>query len=81
MKGRGMLILFVLAAVVATVVAGCGAGGSSQSPDEQQKSRTAGSPEQKSGGAGPSGQGGRLEHPALGSADAPVVLTEYSDYQ
>jgi protein-disulfide isomerase len=25
--------------------------------------------------------GGRLEHPTLGSARAPVVLTEYSDYQ
>jgi hypothetical protein len=24
---------------------------------------------------------GRLEHPSLGSADAPVVLTEYGDYQ
>ena len=71
---RGALL--VLIALLATVLAGCGgAGGSSQAPEEQQASKTTGSPEQKSEGAG------RLGHPAIGSPDAPVVLTEYSDYQ
>lgn len=80
-----MLTLLILVALMAAVSAGCGAesGGSSQTPDEQQASRSAGSSGQKSGGVGSTGQalGGRLGHPALGAADAPVVLTEYSDYQ
>jgi protein-disulfide isomerase len=68
------------------VFAGCGTAGngsSSQSSGEQQTSQTTGPSEQKAEGTGPSEQasGGRLGHPALGSADAPVVLTEYSDYQ
>jgi hypothetical protein len=85
-KGRGMSTLLILAALVVTIFAGCGgagSGGSSQTPDEQQASRTAGSSGQKPEGAGSSGQAlrERLGHPALGSRDAPVVLTEYSDYQ
>ena len=82
-----MSILLILAALVARVLAGCGAcswgDGADSAREQQQASRTAGSPEQKAGGAGSSGQAlrGRLGHPALGDADAPVVLTEYSDYQ
>jgi protein-disulfide isomerase len=81
-----MLALLILAALVATLVAGCGgagSGGSSQAPDEQQASRSGVPSEQKTGGTGSSGQasGERLGHPALGDADAPVVLTEYADYQ
>jgi len=81
-----MLTLFLLAALVATILAGCGragSGGSSQGSEKQQASRTAAPSEQKAEDAGSSGQatGGRLGHPALGAADAPVVLTEYSDYQ
>ena len=80
-----MLALLILAALVATLVAGCGAesGGSSQAPEEQQASRSAGSSEQETEGAGSSrhASSGRLGHPALGRPDAPVVLTEYSDYQ
>jgi protein-disulfide isomerase len=77
-----MSILLILAALVATIFAGCGSGGSSQPSEEQQASRTAGSAEQ-TGDAESSGRVSekRLGHPALGSADAPVVLTEYSDYQ
>ena len=79
-----MLALLILAALVPTILAGCGGAGSgdsSQAPKEQQASRTAGSTEPE--GEVSSGQtsGGRLGHPALGDADAPVVLTEYSDYQ
>ena len=86
MKGRGMLTLLVLAALLATILAGCGGagiGGSSQASDEEQASRSAGSSEQETEGAGTSrhASSGRLGHPALGSPDAPVVLTEYSDYQ
>jgi protein-disulfide isomerase len=86
MKGRGMLTLLVLAALLATILAGCGgagSGGSSQASEEEQASRSAGASEQKSEDAGSYGQAprGRLGHPALGSPDAPVVLTEYSDYQ
>jgi protein-disulfide isomerase len=87
MKGMRMLVLLILAALVmATILAGCGGAGSwgsSQAPEEQQASRTTGSMEQKAEGARASGQAlrGLLGHPALGDADAPVVLTEYSDYQ
>jgi hypothetical protein len=69
----GMLALLIFAALAATTLAGCG-GGTSQSTEKQQAS------EQKSGDAG-SSERAAAGHPALGSADAPVVLTEYSDYQ
>jgi protein-disulfide isomerase len=86
MKGWGVSIPFILAALLATILAGCGGaggGGSSQALEKQQASRTAGSSGQKAQGAESSGQAlrGRLGHPALGAVDAPVVLTEYSDYQ
>jgi len=86
MKGRGMVAFLILAALVATILASCGgarSGGSSQASEEERASRSAGASEQKSEDAGPSGQAprGRLGHPALGRQDAPVVLTEYSDYQ
>jgi protein-disulfide isomerase len=81
-------VLLILIALLATVsyltgCAGTGSGGSSQAPEEQQASSTTGSPEQKSEDSGSSGRvsAGRLGHPTLGDADAPVVLTEYSDYQ
>jgi hypothetical protein len=83
-------------AVAALVLAGCGgmgSGGSSQGSSQgsgqgEEAPEIAGS----SGGKGSSDvtkpdreraseDGGRLEHPTLGSARAPVVLTEYSDYQ
>ena len=86
MKGRGWLAFLILAALVAPILAGCGragSGGSSQASDEEQASRSAGSSEQETEGAGASRHtsSGRLGHPALGRPDAPVVLTEYSDYQ
>jgi protein-disulfide isomerase len=79
-----MLALLILAALVATILAGCGgagSGGSSQAPEAQQASRTAGSTEPEDEEPSGLASGGRLGHPALGDADAPVVLTEYSDYQ
>jgi hypothetical protein len=77
-------MLLVLATLVVTLSA-CGAGsrGTSQSSQDQQAPETGGSSGQEAEGAGSPEQasGKRLEHPALGSAEAPVVLTEYSDYQ
>ena len=86
MKRRGMVAFLILAALVAPILAGCGgagSGGSSQASDEEQASRSAGSSEQETEGAETSrhASSGRLGHPALGRQDAPVVMTEYSDYQ
>jgi protein-disulfide isomerase len=80
-RNLGILALLVLAALmVALSACAAGSGGSSQSSEKQEN---AGSSGQKTEGAGTSGRVSekRLEHPALGSAEAPVVLTEYSDYQ
>lgn len=77
-------MLLILAALVAVVLVGCGPGNSSQGQENRQASRTAGSPEKtasQSTGSSQQKAGGRLGHPALGSADAPVILTEFSDYQ
>ncbi len=62
------------------VFAGCGgavSGGSSQASGEEERraSRSA-----EGSGDGRASEA-KLGHPALGSAEAPVVLTEYSDYQ
>jgi hypothetical protein len=77
--------LLILTALAVTVIVGCGAGsgGSSQPSGKQQSSGSSGSQAQETEDTGSSGRvsGGREGHPTLGSADAPVVLTEYSDYQ
>ena len=79
-------VLLILIALLATIsyLAGCagaGSGGSSQPSEGQQASRTAGSTEPEDEESSGQASGRRLGHPALGDADAPVVLTEYSDYQ
>ena len=78
---RGAFTLLILATLTATISIGCAAwsGGSSHSSAEQQDPKKADSSEQK--GEGPGSSGKQLGHPALGSADAPVVMTEFSDYQ
>ena len=79
-----MLAFLILAALVATNLVGCagaGSGGSSQASEEQQASRTAGSTEPEAEESSGQASGRRLGHPTIGDADAPVVLTEYSDYQ
>ena len=78
-KGGVLLILIALLATVSYLAgcAGTGSRDSSQSSEGQQASRTAGPTEPED----EESSGGRLGHPALGDADAPVVLTEYSDYQ
>jgi hypothetical protein len=78
---RRAFALLVLAALAATLSTGCaaGGGGSSQRSAERQAAKKVDAPEQK--GEGPGSSGKQLGHPALGSADAPVVMTEFSDYQ
>ena len=78
---RGAVTLLILVALAASFSVGCGAGsgGSSSSSAERQVAKKADSSEQKAEGPGPSHE--QLGHPALGSADAPVVMTEFSDYQ
>ena len=80
-SARGAFALLILAALTATILIGCGAGsgGSSPSSAERQESKKTDSLEQKAGGQGSSGK--QFGHPVLGAADAPVVMTEYSDYQ
>jgi protein-disulfide isomerase len=71
--------LLVLLALAATSI-GCAAGGGSSSQSAEKKApKKAGSTEQTAEGTGSSVE--RVGRPALGSADAPVVMTEFSDYQ
>jgi hypothetical protein len=61
----------VVALLAALVLAGCGGGGpSSAGGDGGEKADSAGG-----------GETAELGTPSLGREDAPVVLTEYSDYQ
>ena len=78
---RGAFTPLILATVAAMVLVGCaaGSGGSSPPSAERQAPKKADAPEQK--GESPGSSGEQLGHPALGSADAPVVMTEFSDYQ
>jgi hypothetical protein len=78
-----LLILIALLATVSylTGCGGAGSGSSSQLSEEQQASRSARATEPEDEESSGEASGGRLGHPALGEADAPVVLTEYSDYQ
>ena len=71
--------VFTLAVALAAalVLAGCGAGGggpSSAGADGGEKA-------DPSGGGRAGGETAELGTPSLGREDAPVVLTEYSDYQ
>jgi hypothetical protein len=61
--------LIALLAVAAILLSG-GGDGPSQPPQDDR-------PQASGGGE----EGSKLGTPALGSADAPVVMTEYSDYQ
>ena len=70
-NGRALLIFLTLATLV--LVAGCGADGAGQA--EKPSASSGQQPK------GPGGGTAKLGTPALGSAAAPVVLTEYSDYQ
>ena len=70
------LALFTLLLGVTVVACGGAAGQQSSEEPSEDESR-----------AGSDGRGGEeqaaaeLEHPSLGDEDAPVVMTEYADYQ
>jgi protein-disulfide isomerase len=78
-------MLLILAALGVTVFAGCGGGGAAQSSGQegQQASQSAGPSDQKTVAASGEARATevRLGHPSFGSAEAPVVMTEYGDYQ
>jgi hypothetical protein len=83
-KKVGRLLILIALLAMASYLTGCGGAGSrgtSQPSEEQQESRTAGSTEPEDEESSGQASGGRLGPPALGDADAPVVLTEYADYQ
>jgi hypothetical protein len=64
--------LIALLAVAAILLSGGGDGPSQPAPDDRPRA---------SGDGGGGEKDPKLGTPALGSADAPVVMTEYSDYQ
>jgi hypothetical protein len=67
----------IVLALAALALAGCGAVGGDSGP-------SGGGDAGSSGASGPGntrGEVAKLGTPSLGRADAPVVLTEYSDYQ
>jgi len=81
----------LLLAVFILLVAGCA---QAQSPSSAEKEQPSKQPQKQTSdksseqaasesesAAGESEAGGKLEHPTLGDADAPVVMTDYSDYQ
>ena len=66
----------VVALATALVLSGCGAAGGGSSAGEDDGG------EAESSGVGVAGGGSaRLGVPSLGREDAPVVMTEFSDYQ
>ena len=77
-----MLALLILAALVATLVAGCGGAGSGALHRLSKSSRRREAPALRSRRPKvrdlPDYDSGT---PRSGDADAPVVLTEYADYQ
>ena len=66
----------VVALAAALVLAGCGTTGGSSSAEED-----GGAEADLSGGGEAGGESAELGVPSLGREDAPVVMTEYSDYQ
>jgi hypothetical protein len=85
---QGRWTLLILVTLVAAVFAGCGSAGSlgsaqSSGQEGQRASQPAGSSEEKTVATSGEERATKqlLGHPSFGSADAPVVLTEYGDYQ
>ena len=78
MQEMGLRAVFtlVVALLAALVLAGCGAGGGSTTAGNDGAEKA-----DSSGGGEAGGETAKLGTPSLGKEDAPVVLTEYSDYQ
>ena len=78
MRASTLRAVFTLVVALATalVLSGCGAagGGSSAGEDGSEKPDS-------SGGGEAGGESAKLGVPSLGREDAPVVMTEFSDYQ
>ena len=66
----------VVALLAALVLAGCGGAGGDPSSAGEGGERA-----DPAGGGEAGGETAKLGTPSLGKEDAPVVLTEYSDYQ
>ena len=66
----------VVALATALVLSGCGAAGGGSSAGEDD-----GGEAESSGGGEAGGESAKLGVPSLGREDAPVVMTEFSDYQ
>jgi hypothetical protein len=76
-RGRRAAFTLVIALVAALVLFGCGSAGGDASSAGGDGGGEAGS----SGAGEAGGETAELGTPSLGREDAPVVLTEYSDYQ
>jgi protein-disulfide isomerase len=81
---RGWPLLFwlplIAVALAASLLSGCAAQSSRPSGQEPRQSAEE---DQNAGSGGEEEEGPRSElgHPALGDADAPVVMVEYADFQ
>jgi protein-disulfide isomerase len=86
-RGRSLLLWLPLIAAALLLLCGCAAQSSRPSGQEPQAGREGQTSEQtaKSAAAGDRAQapqrGAAPGHPALGDADAPVVMVEYGDFQ
>ena len=72
--------MVLLAFATLFLLAGCGPGGDTGGGSGGGQAE-GGPGASKERSENPGGEPAELGTPALGSADAPVVLTEYSDYQ
>jgi hypothetical protein len=79
MQEMGLRAVFtlVVALLAALVLAGCGGAGG----DPSSAGGDGGERADPAGGGEAGGETAKLGTPSLGKEDAPVVLTEYSDYQ
>ena len=87
-RGRSLLLWLPMIAAALLLLCGCAAQSSRPSGQEPQAGREGQTSEQtaKAAAAGDRAQeapqrGAAPGHPALGDADAPVVMVEYGDFQ
>jgi protein-disulfide isomerase len=89
-RGRSLLLWLPLIAAALLLLCGCAAQSSRPSGQEPQAGREGQTSKQTAKSAGDRAQapqrgaaqrGAAPGHPALGDADAPVVMVEYGDFQ